>query len=224
MARDRKQLHPKKLEILESKLYQVFFPVITRRTTRSQVIDWPIIFDETLAELVGMLIHNGKVSRGLDSIQVRNTSKFFQFEERLAELLDKLNLRLNTNCRNWKGLFQQQSPQINSGEFVKTLLSILECERIEQHMGLEQIPAIIKQSPLSVQKAFLVGYLSTCPSKVTCVDQHHQINFIPFMQPFVKELVTMLKSFDVECVDHGAFFTTDLGVHHDRWKIEIERK
>lgn len=198
---------------MEGLAYQPIFPVIKGKSRTA--IAWPLYLDEPLAELVGMLIHNGKVTRDENAIQIRNTSKFLRFEETLIKLLGHLNLELNVKAREWAGLFQQQAPRISSAEFTRTFLDMLESTRLDQLLGIEKIPVIVKNSPLTVQKAFLDGYLSTCPRKIVEVDQKLKVQVIPYVKEFVFGLSKMLKSFGIECESHDTFFYTDFGINLD---------
>lgn len=193
--------------------YQPIFPVIKGKPRT--VIAWPLYLDEPLAELVGMLIHNGKVTRDENAIQIRNTSKYIFFEENLVRLLGHLNLELNVKSREWAGLFQQQAPRISSAEFTRTFLDMLESTRLDQLLGIEKIPDIVKNSPLTVQKAFLDGYLSTCPRKIVEVGNQLKVQVIPYIKEFVIELSKMLKSFDIDCTLQDTFFYTDFGIDLD---------
>lgn len=162
-----------------------------------------------------MLIHNGKVTRDENAIQIRNTSKYIFFEENLVRLLGHLNLELNVKSREWAGLFQQQAPRISSAEFTRTFLDMLESTRLDQLLGIEKIPDIVKNSPLTVQKAFLDGYLSTCPRKIVEVGNQLKVQVIPYIKEFVIELSKMLKSFDIDCTLQDTFFYTDFGIDLD---------
>lgn len=214
MAGHRDSIHSESSQILTP---QAVFPV-TLGKSRVR-IDWPITFDEILAELMGMLIHNAKVARNENSIQIRNTSKFFEFEDRLSVLLENLGLELNVKSRYWTGMFQQQAPRISNAEFTRTFLDMLGCDRLTQLLGVEKIPAIVKNSPLEIQKAFLVGYLSTCPAKFVVEDGKKMVCFIPYMETFVTELVAMLHLQNVKCSVHPQWFITDFGEDIEARKI-----
>lgn len=189
---------------------QVFYP---QASSRSRVkIAWPLTFNETLAEIMGMIIHNGKVSRNEDMIQVRNTSKFFEFEERLTELLQQIGITLNLKSRYWVGMFQQQAPRISSREFTATFLDMLECSRLDQLLGIEKVPKIVKQSPLPIQKAFLDGYLSTCATQWAVHEGKKYVCVIPYMESFVEELTTLLAAQGIACVIMKDYFLTDFGI------------
>lgn len=214
MAGHRNSLHPESVQVLTP---QAIFPNVLHKPRVP--IDWPLTFDETLAELMGMLIHNAKVERNEKFIQVRNTSKFCEFEDRLSILLERLGLELNVKSRYWTGMFQQQAPRISSAEFTRTFLDMLECDRLTQLLGVEKIPHIVKNSPLEIQKAFLVGYLSTCAAMFTVKNGKRMICFIPYMETFVPELVAMLKLQGIECATYPQWFITDLGEEIETRKI-----
>jgi hypothetical protein len=82
-------------------------------------------------------------------------------------------------------------------------------------LGIEKIPKIVKESPLAIQKAFLDGYLCTCPCRFVHVDGKRLVQVIPYVQQFVGELGNMLKLFNVECDLHDTFFYTNFGTDLD---------
>jgi len=196
---------------------QIIYPYAVKN--QRYALDWPLTFDETLAELTGMLIHNGKVARTENCIQVRNTSKFFNFETRLGILLQKLNGTLDVRSRTWPGMFQQQAPRINNTQFTHTFLDMLECSRLEQLIGLEKVPRIVKESPLNIQKCFLDGYLATCPNNFTVHEDKKYVVFVPYVESFVPDLVAMLQLLNVQCIPFKFYFLTDLGVDLETWNI-----
>lgn len=217
ITRQKCQQQPKE----NTKKSQVLTPqIIYPRIKRQSKVDWPLTFDETLAEIMGMIIHNGKVSRKEDMIQVRNTSKFFEFEERLTELLDKIGIKLNLKSRYWPGMYQQQAPRISNSEFTHTFLDMLDCSRLDQLLGIEKVPQIVKLSPLPIQKAFLDGYLSTCATKIVVYEEKKYVCVIPYVKSFVKELVDMLKLQKVECIEMQDYFLTDFGENLEARNIE----
>lgn len=209
ITRRKCQQQPKE----NTKKSQVLIPqIIYPRIKRQSKVDWPLTFDETLAEIMGMIIHNGKILRDESAIQIRNTSKFFEFEDRLTTLLKTIEIELNVKSRYWPGMYQQQAPRISSAEFTHTFLDMLECSRLDQLLGVEKVPMIVKQSPLPIQKAFLDGYLSTCATKFVVHEEKYYVQVIPYMPSYVDELVKMLNLQKVECITMENYFLTDFGV------------
>ena len=141
MGTNRNKLFANHAKVLTT---QPIYPVIGQRKSK---VNWPLCVDEKIAEILGILIHNGKVSRSEQYILVRGITKQPQIEQRLETLLYDLHLTLNTNSRQWSGLFRCITPIIYSAEFARTFLSLLDCDRLTQLMGLETIPECIKLSP-----------------------------------------------------------------------------
>lgn len=222
MARDRDSIHSQAPKILT---YQTLFPVIGNRDRK--VVNWPLFLDETVAELLGMLIHNGKVTRSENTILVRNTTIFFGFREKLEQLLLKLDLTLNEPA-NWKGLFKMQRPEIISNSFTKTFLDILNCDRLTQLLGIPNVPECITNSPLSVQYKFLVGYLSTCPKSFQQSEGEWTIKITPFVPTFALDIHKMLKWLKIQStVSEDRFVYSALGLTQEQineaWNIKKQR-
>ncbi len=202
MGTDRAKIPTNNQQILTP---QPLFPATNRSRIR---INWPIFVDELVAELMGMIIHTGKVSKNESFIIIRGTSRYPLMEERLNFLLNQLNLSLNVNSQHWSGMFTSPSPVIYSAQFVATLLSMWDTDRITQLVGVEHIPTCITQSPLPIQQSFFVGYVSTCHTKIW----NDQLLILPYLSTFVKDLSKILTLLNIKHTIKPDYLITDLGI------------
>lgn len=211
MGIDRAKISANNQQILTP---QPLFPVATKS---KKSISWPIFVDEIVAELMGMIIHTGKISRDESFIIIRGTTQYPFMEERLNFLLNQLNLTLNVNSQKWSGMFTSPSPVIYSSQFVATLLSIWNTDRITQLTGIENIPECITLSPLPIQQSFFVGYVSTCYTKVI----KGKLTILPYLRTFTKELANILKLLNIEYTIQSKYLITDLGININNELIRI---
>lgn len=199
MGTNRNKLFANHAKVLTT---QPIYPVIGQRKSK---VNWPLCVDEKIAEILGILIHNGKVSRSEQFILVRGITKQPQVEQRLETLLYDLHLTLNTNSRQWSGLFRCITPAIYSAEFARTFLSLLDCDRLTQLMGLETIPECIKLSPRPIQQAFFVGYVSSCYTEL----KNKQLFIYPSMPSYKQELQDILNLLNIEStITKDSLYTT----------------
>lgn len=190
-------------------VYQPIYPV--KSQSRRQ-LNWPLVLTEPLAELVGYLIHNGKVSSNECFVIVRNTTKFAYMFNRIHQLLESLNLKLNDNGIRSTGLFKTQAPIICSTEFTKTFLEILECDRLTQLLGIPEIPNIIMKSPLSVQLTFCRGYFCSCPCKIIKHQDQNLIQIYPYLNTFIPQFLDILAQLNIQTIPFEYYFLSDLGL------------
>lgn len=169
---------------------------------------WPFTINENLAEIIGLIIHNGKVMANELEIIIRGTTSFPHMEPRLNHLLEPLNLQLNVKSRYWPGKYISNAPRISNSEFTKTFLDLLECSRLDQLMGLERVPNCIMSSPLPVQQAFFVGYVSSCLGYIK-TDQYY---CFPYLTSFLPDLHEILKRLKIKSVIEEDHLITDLGL------------
>lgn len=213
MARDRNEIHSKSIKVLNS--YQPIYPYTSTRKMVIQ-IDWPFYLTPRLAKIIGMLLHNCKITKDFSAVIVLNYSKYFEFEQHLDELLYKeLGIHLCLNARHWNNVFKNQKPTINGKVFSNTFVDILQTSILELKLGYETIPNIILESPLNVKKAFITGYLRCCKSQWVKNSKYTiAAEFTPRVPQIIPHLIKILKELEITALVNKSHTSliTDLGI------------
>lgn len=222
MGTDRNHVHPQTREILT---YQPIFPQSQRHK-----LTWPLVVDEGMGELVGLLLHHSKVSHDEGFMLLRYTA-YWEFLDRVEALLGRLGVVVSYSGVKWTGLFRSNKPSIHSVEFVHTFLDLIDTDRLELRMGVERVPKVIRRSPLTVQRAFVAGYLRGCPVKKVEVDGTPWLRYDPPLATIIPDVCRILTHCHIDVIPATGYFLTDLGLDlttgrpkNETRPVKIQRK